>query len=68
MNDRARRCQMEIRDVVDTRIGDENHWSIGLNYWWAGHNANIKAPYSRINPTGSPSRNEFTAQLQLYYF
>jgi hypothetical protein len=60
--------QFSNRDVVDTRIGDENHWSIGLNYWWAGHNADIKAAYSRINPTGSPSRNEFTAQLQLYYF
>jgi hypothetical protein len=60
--------QFSNRDVVDTRIGDENHWSIGLNYWWSGHNANIKAAYSRINPTGSSSQNEFTVQLQLYYF
>jgi hypothetical protein len=39
-----------------------------LNYWWAGHNANIKAAYSRINPIGSPSQNEFTGQLPLSYF
>jgi hypothetical protein len=60
--------QFSNHDVVDTTTGDENHWSVGLNYWWAGHNANIKGAYSRINPSGLASQNEFTLQLQLFYF
>jgi hypothetical protein len=53
---------------VDTVTGDENHWSVGLNYWWAGHNANVKGAYSRISPSGRSSQNELTVQLQLFYF
>jgi hypothetical protein len=60
--------QYSRRDVIDVATGDENHWSLGLNYWWAGHNANVKAAYSRINPTGAAAQNEFTIQLQLFYF
>ena len=60
--------QFSNRDVVDTTKGDENHWSIGLNYWWAAHNANVKGAYSRINPNGALAQNEFTIQLQLFYF
>jgi hypothetical protein len=60
--------QVSKRDMVATTKGDENRWSVGVNYWWAGHNANIKGAYSRIRPTGSPSQNEFTVQLQLFYF
>jgi hypothetical protein len=47
--------------------GDEHHWSVGVNYWWAGHNANIKGAFARISPTGSPSQNEVTVQLQLLF-
>jgi hypothetical protein len=60
--------QFSNRDVVNATVGDENHWSIGANYWWAAHNANVKGAYSRISPNGSPSQNEFTVQLQLFYF
>jgi hypothetical protein len=60
--------QFSNRNIRDTTIGDEKHWSAGMNYWWAGHNANIKGAYSRISPTGLRDQNEFTIQLQLYYF
>ena len=60
--------QFSNHDVVDTTTGDENHWSVGLNYWWAGHNANVKGAYSRIKPSGLASQNGFTLQLQLFYF
>jgi hypothetical protein len=60
--------QISNRDMVATTKGDENRWSVGLNYWWAGHNANIKGAYSRISPAGSPRQNELTVQLQLFYF
>jgi transposase len=60
--------QFTKRALVDTTLGDETRWSIGLNYWWAGHNANIKTAYGRIDPRGLKSQNEFTIQLQLFYF
>lgn len=60
--------QFTGRDVVDTDIGDEHRWSIGMNYWWAGHNANVKAAYGRIDPRGLKEQNQFTIQLQLFYF
>lgn len=60
--------QFTKRDVVSTATGDETRWSIGVNYWWAGHNANVKGAYSRIDPRGLAAQNEFTIQLQLFYF
>jgi hypothetical protein len=60
--------QFARRGLVDTSRGDENRISVGANYWWAGHNANIKAAYTRIDPAGLATQHEFTVQLQLFYF
>lgn len=60
--------QFTNRGVVDANVGDETRWSVGVNYWWAGHNVNIKAAYNRIDPRVSAAQNGFTIQLQLFYF
>jgi hypothetical protein len=60
--------QFVRRNIVNTSTGDESLTSIGANYWWAGQNANIKAAYTRLSPSGLPRQNEFTLQLQLFYF
>jgi hypothetical protein len=60
--------QFTRRGIVDASAGDETRWSIGANYWWAGHNANIKGAWGRIDPRGLKEQNEFTIQLQLFYF
>jgi phosphate-selective porin O/P len=60
--------QVSTRDVVDTTKGDEKRWSLGLNYWWAAHNANIKAAFMHIDPTGLATQKEFTIQLQFFYY
>jgi len=60
--------QIAHRDVVDTEAGDEMRASVGVSYWWVGHNANIKAAYGRIAPTGGARQNTFTIQLQAFYF
>jgi hypothetical protein len=60
--------QFTRRAVVDTAVGDETRWSLGANYWWAGHNANVKAAYTRIDPRLGFNQNEFTIQLQIFYF
>lgn len=60
--------QFTRRDFVGVSLGDETRWSIGLNYWRAGHNANIKAAWGRIDPGGRPAQSQFTIQLQLFYY
>lgn len=59
--------QFVRRDVVNL-TGDEMRTSIGANYWWPGHNANIKAAYVHIDPKGLSKQHEFTIQLQLFYY
>jgi Phosphate-selective porin O and P len=56
------------RDITGQSAGDETITSVGANYWWAGLHANVKAAYSRISPRGLPKQNEFTVQLQVFYF
>jgi hypothetical protein len=60
--------QVSKRGIVDANAGDEARWSIGLNYWLAGHNANVKAAYGRIDPRGLPEQQQFTVQFQFFYF
>jgi len=60
--------QITNRNLVDTSTGDESRISFGGNYWWAGHNANIKAAYTHINPKALASQHQFTIQLQAFYF
>lgn len=60
--------QFNRRGILDTNIGDENRWSIGLNYWWAAHNANVKAAYGRVDPRGLKELHQFTIQFQLFYY
>ena len=60
--------QLSDRNQAGVTIGDERRWSVGLNYWMMGHNANIKGAYARILPAEAPSQNQFTVQLQLFYF
>jgi hypothetical protein len=60
--------QFTNRDVTDVRTGDDRRWTVGLSYWWAGHNANIKGAYTRIAPPGGPRQNEFTVQFQVFYY
>jgi len=54
--------QFARRRLVDTAKSDESRISVGANYWWAGHNANVKAAYTRIDPAGLATQHEFTVQ------
>lgn len=60
--------QYAQKNVADTRAGDEKRYSAGLNYWLAGHNANVKFAVGRVAPGVGDDRNEYTLQLQLFYF
>jgi len=60
--------QVTSRNLIGELTGDETRISLGGSYWLAGHNANIKAAYTRIDPKTLASQNEFTLQLQVFYF
>ncbi len=60
--------QFTRRDGRTRTIADETRWSAGVNYWWRRHNANVKAAYGRIDGAGGTPRDEFTVQMQLFYF
>jgi hypothetical protein len=60
--------QWTNRNLSDTSISDEHRFSVGAAYWWAGHNANVKAAYTRVTPAVTAEQHEFTLQLQLFYY
>lgn len=60
--------QWQRRDVDGRTEGDETRASIGVNFWWAGHNANVKFAYMRISPRGQSAQHAFTLQLQAFSF
>lgn len=47
---------------------NEQRGAIGLNYYLLGNNYNIKAWFAKVTPHVGPARNEFTVQVQAYYF
>jgi len=60
--------QLAQRNRPDTNVGDENRYGAGVNYFMLGHNANVKALYTRISPRVGNKSNQFTIQLQFFYF
>jgi hypothetical protein len=39
-----------------------------LTYYIRGHNANLKAAFSRLDPDAGETSSQFTAQLQMFYY
>ena len=56
------------KDIASTDTGDETRWSVGLGYMAFGHNFNIKAAYGRVDPKVGKSADQFTIQMQAFYF
>ena len=47
---------------------DNNRQQVGLTWYPNGHNFNIKGAYSRVDPRAGNTTNEFTVQLQFFYY
>ena len=47
---------------------DNVRYQAGFTYYISGHNANLKLAYSRLDPDTGNSTNQFTTQLQLFYY
>jgi len=54
--------------IATSAAGDEHRFSVGAAYWWAAHNANVKAAYTLVAPDAAAEQHEFTLQLQLFFF
>ncbi len=47
---------------------NEGRVALGLNYYISGHNANLKFWWQRVTPKVGFATNQFTFQMQAYYF
>ena len=56
------------KDISGRDAGDENRWAVGLGYMAFGHNLNLKAAYGKIDPKVGKSVDQFTIQMQGFYF
>jgi hypothetical protein len=52
--------------VNDAR--DNNRAQAGLTWYPNGHNFNVKGAYSRVKPRVGNKTNEFTVQMQFFYY
>jgi hypothetical protein len=58
----------ETRNFDPAATPDEVRYQIGLTYYRFGHNANFKVAYSRLDPDVGNATNQFTTQLQVFYY
>jgi hypothetical protein len=58
----------ETRNFDPAATPDEVRYQVGLTYYRFGHNANFKVAYSRLDPDVGNATNQFTTQLQVFYY
>ena len=60
--------RIEKQDIKGTKTGDNKRVQIGVNYMPMGNNFNIKGALSRIDPSVGNKSNEYTIQMQFFYY
>jgi len=60
--------QYVAREFADDRTSDQNSLQVGVAWWLAGHQRNIKFSVGRQSIEGQDSRTQALLQLQLFYF
>jgi Phosphate-selective porin O and P len=58
----------ETQNLDPAAAVDNVRYQAGFTYFISGHNANLKVAYSRLDPDTGNSTNQFTTQLQLFYY
>jgi hypothetical protein len=62
-------ARYEKRDFATPNSSkNEKRALLGLNYYFAGNNFNIKAAFGRLSPAVGRKTNQFTVQMQALYF
>jgi hypothetical protein len=52
----------------DGATPDDVRYQAGFTYYRFGHNVNLKLAYSRLDPDVGDASNQFTTQLQIFYY
>lgn len=60
--------QIARRDFAASTGIDEKRYGAGVNYFLNGHNANFKTLFYRVDQSSGRKGNQFTVQLQFFYF
>jgi hypothetical protein len=60
--------KFETQNFDPVGANDNARYQAGFTYYISGHNANLKVAYSRLNPDVGNDSNQFTTQLQLFYY
>ncbi|HJU69444.1 MAG TPA: porin [Gemmatimonadaceae bacterium] len=60
--------KFETQNFDAAAVGDIARYQAGLTYYISGHNANLKIAYSRFDPDVGNAANQFTTQLQVFYY
>ena len=60
--------KFETQDFDAPASVDNKRYQIGFTYYRTGHNANLKFAYSRLDPDAGNASNQFTTQLQVFYY
>jgi hypothetical protein len=59
----TQRFEGTVNDALDV-----DRYQLGLTYYWRAFNGNVKGAWVRVNPNTGPSSNQFTVQLQAFYY
>jgi hypothetical protein len=59
----TQRHEGTVHDALDL-----DRYQLGLTYYWRGFNGNVKGAWVRVTPNTGPSSNQFTMQLQAFYY
>jgi hypothetical protein len=60
--------QYASRDFAASATADQNHLQVGVAYWMARHNRNVKFSVGRQHTDGQEDRTQALLQLQLFYY
>ena len=60
--------KFETQNFDPVAAVDNARYQAGFTYYIAGHNATLKLAYSRLDPDIGNATNQFTTQLQLFYY
>jgi hypothetical protein len=60
----------EHQDFTDAASdpNDNSRWQAGATWYPNGHNFNVKGAYSHVKPRVGNSTNEYTVQMQYFYY
>jgi hypothetical protein len=60
--------QYAARDFDEASTADQNSLQVGVAWWMAGHNRNLKFSAGRQRTEGQPDRMQALVQLQIFYY